>query len=368
MPLRALTGLRWLAWIGIGCTTRWPTRSAWTLAAAGVLVAGAGSAGWCWSSRRRAGCCWPRPAPGSCCASVAAGDHPRGGQVHLRLWLAERLADELGATDLAGAPWMTWLRPAAGREGRPRRRPALGPAGDRPAHARARLLDRAGGRPERATGSTATCCTSGAVRVGARARVGARSMLCPGADVGEGRRGGARARRCSAGCRDGEYWSGLAGRAGPSDARGPVVRPAGGQPALDRRPTPPWRSLLSLPADPRGAGRALVVCRCCRPLTRRRTRTCCRCSPGCRSSARGRRWSCCRCWSGSWSALAARRARGRARTRCTAGRRWQAWTTLRVLDEARTWLFPLYSSAPDPGLAAARSAPGSARTSRPRRC
>ena len=24
--------------------------------------------------------------------------------------------------------------------------------------------------------------------------------------------------------------------------------------------------------------------------------------------------------------------------------RWQAWSTLRVLDEARTWLFPLYSS------------------------
>ncbi len=26
-------------------------------------------------------------------------------------------------------------------------------------------------------------------------------------------------------------------------------------------------------------------------------------------------------------------------------RAWQAWATMRLLDEARTWLFPLYSSA-----------------------
>ncbi len=60
-------------------------------------------AGWC-SSPRPAGCCWPRPAPGSCCARVEPGDHPRGGKVHLRLWLAQRVVDELGATGLAGAP------------------------------------------------------------------------------------------------------------------------------------------------------------------------------------------------------------------------------------------------------------------------
>ena len=29
-------------------------------------------------------------------------------------------------------------------------------------------------------------------------------------------------------------------------------------------------------------------------------------------------------------------------------RAWQAWATMRVLDEARTWLFPLYSSALTP--------------------
>ena len=28
---------------------------------------------------------------------VGPGDHPRGGKVHLRLWAAERLVDQLGA-------------------------------------------------------------------------------------------------------------------------------------------------------------------------------------------------------------------------------------------------------------------------------
>ena len=38
-------------------------------------------------------------------------------------------------------------------------------------------------------------------------------------------------------------------------------------------------------------------------------------------------------------------------------RAWQAWATMRVLDEARTWLFPLYSSALDAGLAPAARRP-----------
>ena len=36
---------------------------------------------------------------------LTPGDHPRGGKIHLRIWLAERIQDELDATSLAGAPW-----------------------------------------------------------------------------------------------------------------------------------------------------------------------------------------------------------------------------------------------------------------------
>ncbi len=91
---------------------------------------------------------------------VSPGDYPRGGRVHLRFWLAERLADELGATNLAGAALMPtyarWLGAKVGRDVDLHSRAAR----HRAAHPRQRLLGRARGRPDRATGSTATCCTS----------------------------------------------------------------------------------------------------------------------------------------------------------------------------------------------------------------
>ena len=39
---------------------------------------------------------------------IGPGVYPRGGRVHLRLWLAERINDDSGATSLSGAPLMTW--------------------------------------------------------------------------------------------------------------------------------------------------------------------------------------------------------------------------------------------------------------------
>ena len=47
---------------------------------------------------------------------------------------------------------------------------------------------------------------------------------------------------------------------------------------------------------------------------------------------------------------------------------WQVWMTERLLDEARTLLFPLYASLLTPCVAARCSAPRSATTSRPRPC
>ena len=44
--------------------------------------------------------------PGCCCAGLRPGDYPRGGQVHLRLWLAEQVAHQVDAVGLAGAPWV----------------------------------------------------------------------------------------------------------------------------------------------------------------------------------------------------------------------------------------------------------------------
>ncbi|WP_341857080.1 hypothetical protein [Brachybacterium sp. GPGPB12] len=45
---------------------------------------------------------------------VTPGAHPRGGRVHLALWIAEHVQDELGATSLSGAVWFPWYARALG--------------------------------------------------------------------------------------------------------------------------------------------------------------------------------------------------------------------------------------------------------------
>ena len=55
---------------------------------------------------------------------VDAGEHPRGGKVHLRIWLAERIQDELAATGLAGAPWFPAYARLLGNDVGTGRRPA----------------------------------------------------------------------------------------------------------------------------------------------------------------------------------------------------------------------------------------------------
>ncbi|UQX87735.1 amino acid adenylation domain-containing protein [Jatrophihabitans telluris] len=42
------------------------------------------------------------------------GRHPRGGSVHLRIWAAERLAEAVDAANLAGAPWIAYYARALG--------------------------------------------------------------------------------------------------------------------------------------------------------------------------------------------------------------------------------------------------------------
>ncbi|UAK36608.1 amino acid adenylation domain-containing protein [Gordonia bronchialis] len=49
-------------------------------------------------------------------AGVGPGEYPRGGSVHLRLWVAERLLEASGAANLSGAPWMIYLARALGAQ------------------------------------------------------------------------------------------------------------------------------------------------------------------------------------------------------------------------------------------------------------
>jgi non-ribosomal peptide synthetase-like protein len=45
---------------------------------------------------------------------VRPGDHPRGGSVHVRVWLAERVAEAVDGPSTAGAPWISYYARALG--------------------------------------------------------------------------------------------------------------------------------------------------------------------------------------------------------------------------------------------------------------
>ncbi|MET8295291.1 Pls/PosA family non-ribosomal peptide synthetase [Streptomyces sp. NPDC005180] len=114
---------------------------------------------------------------------VAAGRHPRGGGVHLRLWTAERLAECAGATSLTGA-WLERYARALGAR--------VGPEVDLhslpPVTGMLRL-----GRGCAVEAEVDLCghwldgdqLVIGPVRVGAGAVVGTRSLLFPGARIGK---------------------------------------------------------------------------------------------------------------------------------------------------------------------------------------
>ncbi|MFM9878669.1 MAG: Pls/PosA family non-ribosomal peptide synthetase [Rhodoglobus sp.] len=115
---------------------------------------------------------------------VKPGDYPRGGRVHLRLWLAEQAALLVGAVSLAGAPWITYYARA------------LGATIDRdvdlhtlpPVTGMLTVGFGASIEPEVdlsgywIDGDTVRI---GAIRIGAESTVGARSTLLPGTRIGK---------------------------------------------------------------------------------------------------------------------------------------------------------------------------------------
>ncbi len=114
---------------------------------------------------------------------VKPGDYPRGGKVHMRLWLAEQFAAQIEAVGLAGAPWVTLYARALGAKiGRGVTMHTLPPI-----TGMLRVGDGAAIEPEvDLTGYwiDGDLLRIGEVRVGENATVGARSTLAPGTRVG----------------------------------------------------------------------------------------------------------------------------------------------------------------------------------------
>ncbi|SDW23817.1 non-ribosomal peptide synthetase terminal domain of unknown function [Amycolatopsis xylanica] len=118
-------------------------------------------------------------------SGVRPGSYPRGGSVHLRLWTAEKLAEFSGADSIAGASWMTTYAKALGAR--------IGKDVDLhsppPVTGFLKLGRGAAIEPEvDLTGHwvDGDIVHIGAIRIGADARIGARSTLFPGARIGKG--------------------------------------------------------------------------------------------------------------------------------------------------------------------------------------
>ena len=116
-------------------------------------------------------------------AGLQPGDYPRGGWVHLRLWLAEQFADQIDAVGLAGAQWVTYYARMLGAKiGRDVDMHTLPPI-----TGMLEVGPRASIEPEvDLTGYwiDGDQVRIGPVRIGADAAVGARSTLAPGTRIG----------------------------------------------------------------------------------------------------------------------------------------------------------------------------------------
>ncbi len=111
IPLTTLTGLQWFTWLAIvGNIAAWsgslpwlPQLSWWwTLAAFALFISPPGRMAICVAGARLL------------LRGVRPGRYPRGGSVHLRLWAAVRLSEASGAENLSGAPWMVPFARALG--------------------------------------------------------------------------------------------------------------------------------------------------------------------------------------------------------------------------------------------------------------
>ncbi|MCL2543136.1 MAG: amino acid adenylation domain-containing protein [Nocardioidaceae bacterium] len=271
-------------------------------------------------------------------AGVGPGSYPRGGKVHLRLWAAERIGDELGATALTGAPYMTWYARLLGaRIGRHTDLHSIPPV-------TGLLRVGAGASIEPEVDISGHWVDGdrlvvGKVRIGRRARVGTRSMLCPGARIGDDAEI-APGSAVFGEVPDREFWSGAPASRASSAARGPwAERPAssrvwvlvyaavaallGSLPAIAVAIV----GAIALAAGGPGDGIGGLARTAAVWLV-----------PGTLLGAVVLAWLVVLVvrLMGAGMEAGAHPVRSLGALR--------VWATMRVLDEARTWLFPLYSS------------------------
>ncbi|GAB3411259.1 non-ribosomal peptide synthetase [Schumannella luteola] len=117
-------------------------------------------------------------------AGLKPGDYPRGGGVHLRLWMAEQGAQLVGAASLSGAPWISYYARALGAKiSKDVDLHALPPVTGMLSMGKGAAVE-----PEvDLTGwwIDGDIVRVGGIRIGSGATVGARSTLAPGTHLGK---------------------------------------------------------------------------------------------------------------------------------------------------------------------------------------
>jgi non-ribosomal peptide synthetase-like protein len=181
VPLATLAALQWVTWLALGNNVArslqlvpWTVAVNWWLVAAAfvLFVTPLGRMTIAVSAARLL------------LPNVRPGTYRRGGWVHLRVWLAERLAEAGGAENLAGAPWLVYYARALGAD--------IGKGVDLhsmpPVTGLLTLGHRSAVEPEvdlRGHWIDGDDFHIGAITIGNDATIGARTTLLPGAVVGK---------------------------------------------------------------------------------------------------------------------------------------------------------------------------------------
>ena len=183
LPLATLTAMQWLTWLALAnnVVAQWyphapswlVTLPWWVIAAAFVLfITPLGRMGIAVVGARLL------------LVGLKPGTYRRGGWQHMRVWLAERLAEASGAENMAGAPWLVYYARALGNK--------VGKGVDLhsapPVTGMLTLGNRSSVEPEvDLTGHwlDGDRFHVGAITVGNDATIGSRSTLLPGAVVGK---------------------------------------------------------------------------------------------------------------------------------------------------------------------------------------
>ncbi len=340
VPVALVLGLRWLLWLAVltnlrglvGDPPRWAPHVSWWWVALGVLVLVSPPGRFLLAAGTAR----------VLTRGIRPGSYPRGGSVHLRIWAAEAFASAVGADGLACAPWISYYARMLGATvGRDVDLHALPPVTGMLTLGKGSAVE-----PEVDLSGhwvDGDVVHVGRVRIGAGASVGARSTVGPGARIGQDAQVAAGSAVLGS-VPPGERWTGS-----PAEFAGPARHEAPpGRPRRGRRWVPVFGvsavvlaglPLLAMAAglavaalaapsvqDPAGAARAVLLWSPVAALVAFVTY-----ALAVLAAVR---------------LLSVRLVEGHHAVRSRVG--WQAWAVERLMDEARTWLFPLYAGLVTP--------------------